>query len=118
MVQNFLRPLLVLLMVSFPAYAGDRFFSAIDDLPLMAGLEEVGGGVTFDTPQGRIAEATAQGRVAQDAVGAFYDRTLPQLGWAAAGKNRFAREGESLELRFENTGDALTVRFSLAPSGK
>ena len=43
-----------------------HFVSVIEDLPLMADLQEVGEGVQFSTPQGRIAEITAQGQVSHD----------------------------------------------------
>jgi hypothetical protein len=44
---------------------------------------------------------------------------LPQLGWRAAGKGRYRREGEHLNLSFSVSdsvsGPTLTVRFSLRP---
>ncbi|SVD25035.1 uncharacterized protein METZ01_LOCUS377889, partial [marine metagenome] len=42
--------------------ATNKFFSAIDDLPLMAGLAEVRGStLVFSKPQGRIVEVIAEG---------------------------------------------------------
>ena len=97
-----------------------QFVSVIDDLPLMAGLEEVGEGVEFTTGQGRIVEATATAKPGVGATKAqvirFYDATLPQLGWRKAGAAAFAREGEVLELLFGTSAGRLTVRFSLAPA--
>ncbi len=99
-----------------PAGAAERFTSVIDDLPLMAGLNEVGDGVSFSTDEGRIAEVTAQGAVTRKAVLAFYARTLPQLGWRARGNERYVREGEALELIVQKTAPGtLSVRFTLAP---
>ena len=99
---------------------GTGFVSVIDDLPLMAGLQEVGEGVEFATGQGRIVEATATARpdanLDQQAVTDFYAATLPQLGWAKTGDAAFAREGEVLELLFGTSAGRLTVRFSLAPA--
>jgi len=130
---KFLRPFLVALAVSmpalsFPAGAEDapRFVSVIDDLPLMSGLVEAGEGVEFATPQGRIAETTAQatmeGAMSKKAVLDFYAQTLPQLGWTRAGEARFVREGETLDLVFGvaggGQGGVLSVRFSLAPTDK
>lgn len=107
---------------AFPAWAQDanRFVSVIDDLPLMEGLAEVGEGVEFTTPQGRIVEATATAAagISRRAVLGFYAETLPQLGWTATGEGAFAREGERLELLFGRSAGALTVRFSLAPADK
>lgn len=119
MVLKILYAALVALVVSSPAALAqnsERFVSVIDDLPLMVGLSEVGEGVEFSTPQGRIAEATATGDVSRLAVQDFYARTLPQLGWKALDSTRFVREGEALYLVLGNDGGVLTVRFSLAPS--
>ena len=95
-----------------------RFVSVIDDLPLMNGLLEVGEGVEFATPQGRIVEATASGSLRRQAVLDFYAETLPQLGWAQSGETRFVREGETLDLVLSEKDGALSVRFSLAPTEK
>jgi len=122
MVLKILSAALVALVVSAPAAPAamaqdsQRFVSVINDLPLMVGLSEVGEGVEFSTPQGRIAETTATGAVSRKTVQDFYARTLPQLGWKAIGSTRFVREGETLDLVLGNDGGVLTVRFSLAPS--
>jgi hypothetical protein len=105
---------------SVPGRAAEQFFAAIEDLPVMPGLEQVpGAGVSFDKPQGRIVEAAASGDVSRAAVRAFYTAVLPQLGWDAAGDGRYLRDGERLVLSFGASGDAtgrtLTVRFSLFP---
>lgn len=118
MCVKILRSLLVATMVAFPALAQDppSFVSVIDDLPLMEQLAEIGDGVQFSTSQGRIAEATAQGRVSKSDVLAFYNDTLPQLGWTKVDVGHFAREGETLELVFERVDGGLSVRFALAPA--
>lgn len=124
MYVNFLRSFLVALCVTFGAFPAltaqaqttPGFVSVIDDLPLMAGLTEVGEGVEFSTPGGRIIEATATGRVSQNVVLSFYNDTLPQLGWIKESSGHFAREGETLELVFEVKDSLLHVRFALAPA--
>jgi len=94
----------------------EGFFSNIEDLPVMPGLNELPGtAVVFDKPEGRIAEVGAAGRLDRDAVLAFYRRTLPQLGWKETAPGRFAREDERLSLDFEKSGRRLTVRFSISP---
>jgi hypothetical protein len=110
----------LLLTLPHGAMAQDssRFVSVIDDLPLMNGLIEVGEGVEFATPQGRIVEATASGALSRKAVLAFYSNTLPQLGWVQGGETRFVREGETLDLVLSEKDGALSVRFSLAPSNQ
>lgn len=113
-----LLPLVVSLVLAHGAVAQDtqHFVSVVDDLPLMGGLSEVGEGVEFATPQGRIAEASATGRLQAQAVLDFYAKTLPQLGWTQYSATRFVREGETLDLVLSEKNGALQVRFSLAPT--
>ena len=92
-----------------------RFISVIEDLPLMAGLSEVGEGVQFSTSQGRIAEVTTMGKVKREAVISFYESTLPQLGWKRVAKGRFAREEETLELVFEKKRAELKRKIRFSP---
>lgn len=96
------------------------FVAGFEALPLMPGLENVGGGsVEFDTPSGRIVETVVEGPVSADAVLAFYGRTLPQLGWEPLAETQFQREGEILKLELltprDGEGNRLTVRFFLSP---
>lgn len=93
------------------------FVSGTEDLPLMAGLREVPDrGVVFESPNGRIVEAWAVGYLAPERVRAFYNESLPQLGWQAAGDMRFRREGEVLTLDvLAGSADPLAVRFRIAP---
>ncbi len=106
----------------FPATAGlaaadgATFVADVEDLPLMPGLAEVSGaGVVFDKPGGRIVEAYAEGAVGRAEVIDFYRRTLPQLGWAAAGGTAYRREGERLEIVILGGDGDLVVRFTLQP---
>ena len=94
----------------------DTFVTGFEDLPLMPGLvQDQKESVLFDTPQGRIVQASAIGDVAKDAVLSFYAATLPQLGWEAADQITYYREGEMLRLEFKDIGQALTVRFLSEP---
>ncbi|NIJ42149.1 hypothetical protein FHS78_002442 [Parvibaculum indicum] len=106
------------------ARADDGFLSAVDDMPLMPGLAETGdGGIAFDKPTGRIVRAVATGDVSEKGVRAFYNGTLPQLGWEREKKLEligdlmvFRREGERLEIQIVPEGTAHTeVRFSIEP---
>jgi hypothetical protein len=102
-----------------PAGAAE-FVPGINDLPLMPGLgaaaEE---SVVFDTPAGRIIEATAHGEATADDVLKFYARTLPQLGWSEVARNQFRREDEVLRIEFPRAeGGGIMVRFSLVPATK
>jgi len=97
------------------------FIKDIEDLPLMPGLvEELGSGTAFDTAQGRIIEAYATGPVSEGGVMAFYEKTLPQLGWRRLDIGVFQRENEVLKLEFPGGPGAappLTVGFRLMPVG-
>ncbi|MBC8337775.1 MAG: hypothetical protein ISR51_06775 [Rhodospirillales bacterium] len=113
------------------AMAGESpvFISVLDDLPLMKGLVEAPDSATvFDTARGRIVEAVAEGALQKDRVLAFYEQTLPQLGWKTEAPGVFRREGEVLRLEFSSqstpspggtpaTRSVLTVVFRLMPSG-
>ena len=106
--------------VSHPrAQEAAGFVSTIEDLPLMDGLIEEAGGMVFDSARGRIVEAFATGWVSEGAVRAFYDETLPQLGWRPLGAGAFQRENEILRVEFPGGSGAappLTVGFRLMPA--
>jgi hypothetical protein len=108
----------LLFLVAAGSRAGEpaRYLSELPDLPLMPELTEVdGAGVVFDKPGGRIVELYAQGEVSADSVWSFYDITLPQLGWRAAGGGAYSREGERLEIVVLSEAAPLAVRFTLRP---
>lgn len=100
------------------------YLDAVEDMPLMTGLQETGeGGIIFDKPNGRIIRALARGNVEGSDVRAFYLRTLPQLGWSRMEKFElfndllvFRRESERLEIQTVPVGQGVTeVRFSIEP---
>ena len=95
------------------------FLSVVDDLPLMAGLSESGDGVQFESPQGRIAEATATGNIKPQDLSDFYENALPQLGWEKIGSGTYMREGEVLKITTAlpegGPGGELVVVFSIHP---
>ena len=96
------------------------FVPGTEDVPLMPGLaSDDGASLVFDKPQGRIVEAAARGAVTRRAVTAFYEESLPQLGWrrtaASASTKSFERDGERLSLDFDGRDGNLQVAFTLAP---
>jgi hypothetical protein len=96
--------------------AGSGYVAGIPDLPLMPGLKELPeSGLVFDKPGGRIVEAFAQGSMTPQSVIAFYDETLPQLGWQREGRGSYLREGERLELDLGQDTGSTTVHFRLFP---
>jgi hypothetical protein len=92
------------------------FLEGSEDIPLMAALAPVPEtGLVFDSPAGRIVESFAAGPTSRAEVLAFYNETLPALGWEAQSRVLFEREGERLTLDFFGPDGELTVRFTLAP---
>ena len=120
--MNRITPLIFCLALSittgaFQARAADGFVSGFEDLPLMDGLTQVAQeSVLFDTPQGRIVQASAVGTATQASVVSFYDSTLPQLGWTRSAAATYQREGETLRLEFSMTDQQLLVKFLSEPS--
>jgi hypothetical protein len=109
------------LILLCPALAGaaEAFLTAIEDVPLAPGLaEQAAGGMVFDSPTGRIVEAAASGPASADQIKAFYEQTLPQLGWTDSGKLTFKRDNEILRLTIDTAPQkgAVLVRFNLAPN--
>lgn len=114
------RPLLALaLVLLLPGTAPAQpagWVPGTEDVPLMPGLAPTGdAGLVFDKPQGRIVEASARGSVSRHAVLAFYQESLPQLGWRVAGQHQFLRDGERLSLGFNGHDGNLLVDFTLVP---
>ena len=115
-VNQLIVPCLVYLLAATMTIAADRFVSGIADLPLMPGLEEIDGSVlVFSKPQGRIIEVAARGAMSRDAVFAFYDKTLPQLGWRKRGTGQWQREKELLQFEVRDENHELVIQFSLTP---
>jgi hypothetical protein len=114
--------ILSVVMMGFPITGKaeeTRFFSLLSDVPLMPGLYEVTkDSMSFDKPEGRIVEATAASETQNtNQIRAFYDSTLPQLGWVNKGPNSYARDSEILTLRLETSGSLNIVHLSLSPKG-
>ena len=106
----------LLLVLAGPAARADGFVAGMDDVPLMPGLTLLDdAGMAFDDEAGRVVESYAYGVVTEAEVLAFYDETLPQLGWQATGLGSYGRESELLRIEFLVGGPPLTIRFFLSP---
>ncbi len=95
-----------------------RFFSSLNDVPLMQGMEEVESrAISFDKPGGRISEAYA---VIYDLkkidILYFYQQTLPQLGWGQVSASKFFRQNEVIEFSFENVDGRNIVKVMIGPT--
>ncbi|MBV8060654.1 MAG: hypothetical protein JO126_07510 [Alphaproteobacteria bacterium] len=100
-----------------PGKNGTQFDTAIDDLPLMPGLTvDTSNDTIFVVPHtGRIAESTATGMVDVDDVYSYYYKSLPHLGWKAANRRTYTREGDVLRITARANGKVTTVHFSIRP---
>ena len=106
---------LLALLLMCPAFAGEAFLAELEDLPLAPGLTEAPGGLVFDSPTGRIVEASASGAVSADQVRSFYTETLAQLGWRSIGELQFRRDNETLKIAIDPRKKPLVVHFNLTP---
>src|SRR5690606_32279159 len=92
------------------------FFNDLQDVPLMPGLSEMlDRSLVFDKPEGRIVETTASADTAPEAIRAFYERTLPQLGWTQVTRESFIRQDEELTMQVAREGGFSVVRFLVEP---
>ena len=108
--------LVPLLFLAAAAASAEEFVAGTEDVPLMPGLSFVAGSdLVFDKPEGRIVEAQAQGALARAKVQAFYDASLPQLGWKKIGVDHWQRDAERLKLDFRGQDGHLTVGFTISP---
>ncbi len=117
-----MRPIFALAAASAlavaPTVASAGFSTAVDDLPIMAGLQEIAA-APFETASGRVVRVEAVGDVDPVEVALFYAQTLPELGWRRAASDAliFRRGDEVMEVRVEDAdGGRARVVFRLAPS--
>ena len=97
-----------------PCFAQTLFVVGSDDVPLMEGLITLPEmDMTFDAPEGRIMQSVAYSdSLLPGQIRAFYEETLPQLGWLQQGKG-FVREKEELSIESYQLKGKTTVRFEL-----
>jgi len=101
------------------AQPSTHFAKAIEDLPLMDGLELVSeDDVVFIFGSNRIAQTTAKGWVDIDVVYYFYQDTLPQLGWNQVNAKLYHRGNETLHVEASSANeDGMTyVKFEVEPN--
>lgn len=100
--------------------AETAYFSALPDIPVMPGLQEVPARtVVFDKAEGKVVETLAAvGQTRFSEVLAFYDESLKQLGWKAIKPGLFVRENEQLLVKLEQDAEGSFVRFFLTPNAR
>jgi hypothetical protein len=94
-----------------------RFLSALPDVPLMEGFEEMEADLTlFDKPDGRIAQAYALGPdVSFRSVTDYYKTILPRFGWSFEAPGAFVRNAEKLSIEIARAGGRGVIRYTLSP---
>ena len=102
-------------MLGATPVAAASYLAEFEDLPLAPGLVENPGGTLFESPTGRIVDATASGEITPKQVMEFYQQALPQLGWERVGANSFRRENELLRIDMDRSRRPMVVRFSVVP---
>ena len=116
----FLGILICAILIAKISNTAPKFIPGVNGLPLVTGLVLMPGRhIIFDTPEGRIIEAFADGRISPTNILAFYKDTLPQLGWNVKSKNEFQRENEVLRIEVSaNKKNQSIVRFFITPDVK
>jgi len=97
--------------------AAPQFLQMLHDVPLMPGLSEMTErAMVFDKPGGRIGSAAAfSDTLPVQQIRAFYDETLPRLGWRKIAANAFVREQEQLWISVSVENGYQVVNFQLEP---
>jgi hypothetical protein len=113
---RYLVAALALMILAASAARADEFLSGYEDLPLPPGLaEDVGAGLAFDSPSGRIVEAYAFGPGKPADILKFYSATLPQLGWTRQSDTQYRRESEVLRIDARAERKGTSVHFTIFP---
>ena len=113
-----LLPAVVLWLTLIGPAAAAEFVDGIEDVPVMNGMHQVqSNNISFGNDEIRFVEAYLSGRKATfSSVAAFYEETLPQLGWHFIGRRNdslhFERDAERLDIVRENKSPLL-VRITL-----
>ncbi len=80
-------------------------------------VEGPGSTLTFDKPEGRILSTyvIAEKEITPQRIFAFYEASLPQLGWTTKDQGQFTRDAEHLSISIEKAEDGQVVQFLLTP---
>ena len=128
----FARIMFVMLGFCFAAHGQEQSIEMLNDMaiPLMAGLKEnTEEAMLFDSPEGRVINAQANGNVDGAYLLKYYLMVLPSLGWNVTQSNEGGmrcadsaqycmnaiREEENLTLNIETKSNVSEITYSLAP---
>lgn len=122
MMKTTLSMLAAVLFLSLvpPAFAAENsqnYFSALPDVPLMAGMNEVEDQTfVFDKAEGRVIETAGFLSAAYpNDPRKYYSEVLGHLGWKPLKSGVFARNNEQLIVNVEKVGKGVVVKFQLSP---
>ncbi len=105
---------LVFVLLVAPASWAVDFLSAIEDVPLPQGIEERHQPVVFETPFGRVIQATSEGKGNDGDVEDFYIQSLPALGWKQLSESLvFERREERLSISIESRSGRVRIKYRL-----
>ena len=110
------------LICASSAAADTLYFAAIEDLPMPAGFVEREPASSFESAEGRLVLAFAEGETPLMAVRDFYYDALPALGWSVVphpdGVLVFQRGREQLSFTVERRDGRthLGARLVVAPA--
>lgn len=103
-----------------PAGAQARYFAEINDLPLPPGFTETAPAHTFETQDGFLILAAAEGPATGLEVRDFYYEALPALGWGLSPRDdgvlMFQRGRERLTFTYEQEDRRARLGARLAVS--
>jgi len=109
------RACLLIVLAGQPVFAEVPQLRWAGDVPIMQGWEiEPELGFAFDSPNGRIVMIFASTAASEDAIMAFYVKSLAQLGWVG-GAGNWSRDAEKLVIGKVETARGALWRLMLQP---
>ncbi len=97
----------------------EDFVQGSEDIPLLLAMEKMfDEGLGFDSSAGSIMSSSYETKISLEKVRNFYAKTLPQMGWKLAKKDKkksvFKRENDKLEIEFGVQNNKNVVKFFIS----
>ena len=108
------RFLLITLLIGLCRAAS--FVPGTEDIPMPEGMISVENPISFDKTEGQVLEVSASYKGTAEQISAYYDKTLPNLGWKQVAHLEYKRSGQKLKISVKNLRDSLIVLFNLVES--
>jgi len=113
-----ITPFLFALILTAGIAKAATFIEGLEDVPIMDGMTQIkDSGINFGNAESRFVESHLSSPTLHfNEVKSFYQKTLPQLGWAQVGDDKnmvlFAREKEIMEIAREDSSP-LQIRLTV-----